>query len=414
MAWYYGTFSCGHEGRVNIIGPGKDREWKKERAFGELCPECYKKWLEEERRKANLEAAEKSSEMELPELIGTEKQVAWANTLRMEVIENYEQQQEEFNERIEKAKELLRRNEENGIPNKYSLSDLKLYVRGREHTNMITTKEELSDTMDYILQSKTKAEFWIDNRYKSGEFWHFIEGFRKYVAENGIPEDVKREEIEIKESLTVAPETENLKSGVVEITYKENVLYARYVKDDDFIKIVKDLNYKWEGVWCKEITEYTGDFEDRAAELGNILLANGFTVRFQNTESKEMAISANFEPENDRWVKYNSELQKLAIVWKRRSDALYESAKKLPGAKWSSGSMKVKVEFYKEVEDFAETMGFSISQRAKEEIERYKQKESGFETASISEKAKESTSDKERIEKSLKSDGTIIKDLVDE
>ncbi len=21
MAWYYGTYSCGHKGRVNIIGP---------------------------------------------------------------------------------------------------------------------------------------------------------------------------------------------------------------------------------------------------------------------------------------------------------------------------------------------------------------------------------------------------------
>ena len=28
MAWYNGTFSCGHEGKVNIIGKAKDREWK--------------------------------------------------------------------------------------------------------------------------------------------------------------------------------------------------------------------------------------------------------------------------------------------------------------------------------------------------------------------------------------------------
>lgn len=30
---YSGTFSCGHEGKVNIIGKAKDREWKIERAF---------------------------------------------------------------------------------------------------------------------------------------------------------------------------------------------------------------------------------------------------------------------------------------------------------------------------------------------------------------------------------------------
>lgn len=76
--------------------------------------------------------------------------------------------------------------------------------------------------------------------------------------------------------------------------------------------------------------------------------------------------------------------------------------------------MKVNVEFYKEVEDFAEIMGFSISKKAREKIEEYKKKESRFETANVSIKSKEVLSDEERIEKSLKSDGTIIKDLMDE
>lgn len=413
MAWYYGTFSCGHEGRTNIIGTEKDREWKKERAFNELCPECYKKKLEEERKQASMEAAEKSSEMELPELTGTEKQIAWANTLRMQVIENYEQQQKKFDERIRKAKELLKKNEENGVPNKYTLADLKLYVRGKEGANMLTSKEELSDAMDYILKSKTSASFWIDNRHQSDELWHFIEEYRKNIIENDIPEDVKQEKIDLKESLTVVPKTENKKSGIVEIEYKDNILYAKYIKDDDFIKVVKGLNYKWEGVWCKKITEYTGDAENRAAELGNVLLTNGFTVQFHSSESKEKAISADFEPENDRWIKYNSKLDKLIIVWEGRSDTLYTSAKKLPGAKWQNGRMMVNIEFYKEVEDFAETMNFSISQKAKEKIEEYKEKESMFETASISAKNKENISDEERIAKSLKSNGTIIKDLID-
>lgn len=58
MAWYHGTYSCGHEGRINLIGPTKDREWKKEREFSGLCPECYKKKLEAQ-RKAENEASEK-------------------------------------------------------------------------------------------------------------------------------------------------------------------------------------------------------------------------------------------------------------------------------------------------------------------------------------------------------------------
>ena len=67
---YSGTFSCGHEGKVNIIGKAKDREWKIERAFSNMCPDCYKKWLEEEHQRKNKEAMEEAKEMDLPELTG--------------------------------------------------------------------------------------------------------------------------------------------------------------------------------------------------------------------------------------------------------------------------------------------------------------------------------------------------------
>lgn len=68
MAWYYGTYSCGHEGRTNIVGPTKDRERKAEWHFSGMCPECYKKQIEEKRAAVNKEAAEKSEEMELSTL----------------------------------------------------------------------------------------------------------------------------------------------------------------------------------------------------------------------------------------------------------------------------------------------------------------------------------------------------------
>ena len=153
--------------------------------------------------------------------------------------------------------------------------------------------------------------------------------------------------------------------------------------------------------------------DDRIADTGSTLLAAGFTVQFPNAEIKDKAISANFEIENDRWVKYDTKSEMLAIAWKNRSDTLYESSRKLPGEKWSNGSMKVSIGFYREVEDFAETMRFSISKKAREKIEEYKKKESGFEPVSVSVKNKENISDEERLEKSLKSGGIILKDLMD-
>lgn len=43
MAWYYGTYSCGHEGRVNIIGPTKDRQRKSDWHFSGLLSRVLQK-----------------------------------------------------------------------------------------------------------------------------------------------------------------------------------------------------------------------------------------------------------------------------------------------------------------------------------------------------------------------------------
>ena len=109
MAWYNGTFSCGHEGRVNVIGKIKDRQWKIDRAFNNMCPECYQKWLQEEHERKNKEALEEAKEMDLPELTGTEKQVAWANTLRKNFIDTVEKRIENLKEKRKpkKAKRYL-------------------------------------------------------------------------------------------------------------------------------------------------------------------------------------------------------------------------------------------------------------------------------------------------------------------
>lgn len=165
MAWYYGRYSCGHEGRVNIIGPGKDREWKKERAFGGLCPECYKKKFDEEMRKRNIEAAKKTSEMELPELSGSEKQIVWANTLRMQVIKRYENQSEEFSKIIEEEKKYLEKLEKEGNPNNKTLRDEKLFLFNKEDKKIRTSIEELSDSLDYAIKKYTSAKFWIESRF---------------------------------------------------------------------------------------------------------------------------------------------------------------------------------------------------------------------------------------------------------
>ena len=74
------TYSCGHTGTVELYGKTSEREskirWYETTA---VCPECYKKQQQEA-------AAETTIKYELPELEGSEKQVAWAKKLMESAI----------------------------------------------------------------------------------------------------------------------------------------------------------------------------------------------------------------------------------------------------------------------------------------------------------------------------------------
>lgn len=394
MAWYYGTYSCGHDGRVNIIGPGKDREWKKEREFSGLCPECCRKKIEEERAAKSKEIAAKNEEtkkeaeeMELPELSGSPKQVAWANTIRVEFIKK-------FSEKITQT-----------------ISKGKKFVRIVESGEYVTFKLSDLQEIEKILMSKAEARFWIDHRNYT-LLMYVKEAYNELQEIKSIPEEVKKEMEEEEATLTVEPEKRK-KEGIASISVENNSIMARYIKDDEFREIVKSLGYSWEGVWCKKINECSGPEADRVAELGNKLLANGFTVRFPNKEALNMAVSGKFSPECDNWVKYNTEKEMLAVSWKGHNDKLYQEAKKLSGSKWYRGSMLVPVEFYNEVLDFADTMGFQISKRAKSEIESFKEEEAKFIKEDVKEAVFEEKDGKEELRKQLEKAG-VIEDLRDE
>lgn len=136
MAWYYGTFSCGCEGRVNIIGPSKDRDWKKQRAFSKECDKCYREKLEKARELDNKRALELAKEMELPKLEGTEKQVAWANTIRQSLID--------------KVASFIGKGDLGSFDN--------------EAKQRIKDINNMSVVLDYVIDKKVSAEFWINNR----------------------------------------------------------------------------------------------------------------------------------------------------------------------------------------------------------------------------------------------------------
>ncbi|NDL68000.1 hypothetical protein [Anaerotalea alkaliphila] len=79
MGKYTVNHTCGHTVEVQLFGPIKERERKMEWMQSTICSDCY--------RKQEAEAAKAKAENSgLPELQGSEKQIAWALKLRQEQI----------------------------------------------------------------------------------------------------------------------------------------------------------------------------------------------------------------------------------------------------------------------------------------------------------------------------------------
>ena len=380
MAKYSGIYSCGHEGVVNIIGPLKDREWKRERIFSNMCPECYKECIRKQREEANKKASEQTKEMELPQLEGTEKQIAWANTLRIDFINKVSKYADE--------------------------KDL-------QHKGESKKAARYRITLDYIVKSEEakKASYWIDLRYRT--FTEIIDDLKEEYKGN-FGNNVKDiSEREAKAESTIEP-SEVKYDGIVEIIPTKDKIEVKYEKNEDFRSIVKDLGYAWNNGWSRNITELTGSYIDRAAELGNKLLNAGLRICIMDNIIREKAINADYEIECNRWVRYNKKHDKLALKWSERNQDLYDASRKLPGSKWDSStkSVLISMSHYKLVEEFADMYGFNFSKAALEAIEEYKEKINNAQKVS-QEESKEKI-DKNGLEDILNSSRDILDDLREE
>lgn len=154
MAWYDVTYSCGHEGRVQLYGKEADRqrkiEWYEDCA---VCPDCYKAEQERKRQEANEAAKKRAEEMNLPELTGSPKQIAWANTLR--------------DERLEQEKACY---EANIRHNELLLKEQPERQKEFEQANKELAESE-KEYREYLI-SHTESKWWIDKRNWDGTELH--------------------------------------------------------------------------------------------------------------------------------------------------------------------------------------------------------------------------------------------------
>jgi len=334
---YEVTFSCGCTGFVDLIGKQSDREWKLRAAENRLCPECEK----EEREKKNKALKERSQSLNLPELQGSDKQVEWAYALRFELIEKVDKYIESFKENL------------------------------ADHEKLNKVIQTIQTVIDYILQHKVKASYFIDRLNQSA---HVIlsESTREAMKyeENSV---VREKERESKIEATVYPKDTN-HDDIVEIQVLDKEVAVISDKNDTLIELLKSLKFKWRyGRWSRNnLNQMTGLAEERAIQLGNLLLNEGFPIRIYDEDIRQKAINGDFNPEHTRWVSSKPGEDKLYIRWFKSED-YYDKAKSLPTAVYDSPFIVVAITHYKEVLEFADLFDFKLSDGAKKLIQDHQQ-----------------------------------------
>lgn len=378
MASYTGVFKCGHEGKVNALGPTKIREYNIEMKFSGLCPECYKKMKEEENKKLTQIAKEKAEQFELVELEGSEKQISWALRIRMEMIEKF-----------------LKWVEEEGYKSRF-FGEEKKY----------RTKETVMELFDYLLLKRTRASFWIDQR--SSEIQSLLNNELEFYLEEKKAE--QEEEME-EEHISVVKPDKMLYPGAAKIYNEGDYVLVKYEKNDAFRKIVKSLGYSWEyqkGSWKKKLTEKTGSYEERAGELGNKLLISGFAIKSFEEKILEKASTGEYEPECKNWV---INIKGDYVGLRSEDERIFKVAMQLPKATYGYHEKAVKVGLmhYRNIAEFAKEFDFKYTKMARNKLNSYiLEMERG---KSVEPTEKESI---DMLEQILHSSSEILEDLKDE
>lgn len=390
MAKYVITYACGHSEEINLYGTSKDREKRIAYLSKFDCPKC-------KAESARQEALGKG----YPDLIGSERQIIWADQLRGKFILDAEniigELDQEWNDFCKAHQD--------------QVSDqAKTYNQRRAI---------LTEAADRILFKYNRASWWIDHRYDGSQaiLKDVIDEILKEQdaqassLSNNIDEDVVA-----KAEATTYPENQQ-HYGVVEISMDDKIVSARYERNDIFAHLVKSLGYRWDRdrrAWIRKIDKFSGCLSDRAAELGNALLRAGFAIMIFDDETRNKAICANYALEQKRWIKAISAGPYkgwLAICFPRGEQNTYDAARKIPGSRWVSPRVVVPLTSFDCVEDFADNMGFKFSTAALTLINTYKANR--FAPVSPSNPAKELSLD-DKLSEILNSSADILDDLKDD
>ncbi|EHP89591.1 hypothetical protein [Methylorubrum extorquens] len=307
----------------------------------------------------NREAAARAEAAGLPTLEGSEKQVAWAITLREPIMSHIDAM-------VPGAVDMLR----SGPERLHCLSTTVQQWTHELATLMHRTSEAAVREAIEAIRSETDARFWIDGRNET--LPKLVAAAVERLAEEAramSPEGkaAAAAEQEAMEEATLRP-AEPVSETIAELAFRDGRLVARYdERSDTFNAAVKGLGYLWDPAaqaWTRRHAELTmGDPLDRLAETAHELLAAGIVVALHDPAARAKAVDRSYEPEHTRWISLvtaGEHQGKFRITWGRGED-LYREFRGLRGATYRDKACLVPATSRDEVLDFAAAHGFRLT-----------------------------------------------------
>ena len=371
---------CGKSFTASKILASRDqannwKEWAKSNIIE--CDECKEKARQAEREEANKKAAESAKEFELPELTGSEKQVAWANTIRVGYYTEYSK-----------------------VVDGYTKLTKEQQAKCNEEF------EQFNKIVDYVFSNKNSASFWIEHRGVN------IRAIVRELESEALKSEEKAEVQEVVADYAVKPKNTTT-DAVAEVKYSNSMLTVSFPsKNDALIKACKEIGMKWNSkdlVWERKLSEMSGT-TDRIIEIGHKLLKAGIPIAIADENVRNKAVKGEYADECLLWV-MNGPDDKLRISW--NDGDWYEKSKRITGAKWSSEkrNMMVPVSSFEEIRDFSECNNFGITTLAKEKMDEYEEKLSKAKQVTVSEHVEQEKADKL---KEILNSSDIPSDLLDD
>lgn len=252
---FYGNFSCGHPGNIEIdtllFQTFRDQEEEAKRKFSRLCPECFAKQLAKQKEEDFIKSFANAQKMNIPSLIGTLKQVPYAYVLREKMIQKFIQLQNSKNQ-------------------KRLLKDLSI------------TKEDIGKILFYILNKYTDSSWYI--KRKDYDISLILRLELKRVIKSNCQLELEKQIEKDKSENTIYVNKEDKSFAHIYLIY--SFIIIDYKKQKEFIEIVKSFGFKWEEKWIRSVN-VNESYKDIITKISIELLSNGINCYIQNKSCRK-------------------------------------------------------------------------------------------------------------------------------